>query len=395
MARKKISEFRAKKILYNFLEIDYSGISIDTRDEYYSDLSERLENGKKYVLKVDQGIKQRKKKGLVVFEVTSENFEDEVKKLKEKGFDHFILEEFVEYEGFGEYYLAIERVREGKRIHYSTKGGVEIENNQESLVTAILTDYSQYESIAKELEIPVETLESIITAFDVFYFSFLEINPLVVKDGKFYFLDTAVEVDSTAEFFTKNTWSKDDYRESTKREKAEEEIAIEKLKEKSPAAFSYEIINPNGSIFLLLSGGGASLVTADEIYQQEAGEKLANYGEYSGNPNQEETYIYTKNVMITLLSSNSPKKAIIISGGVANFTDVRITFKGIIKALGEVAEKLRLQNVKVFVRRGGPHQEEGLLMMKDFLEREKLLGSINGPEMVLTDIVKPAIDFVS
>ena len=118
MARKKISEFRAKKILYNFLEIDYSGISIDTRDEYYSDLSERLENGKKYVLKVDQGIKQRKKKGLVVFEVTSENFEDEVKKLKEKGFDHFILEEFVEYEGFGEYYLAIERVREGKMNTY-------------------------------------------------------------------------------------------------------------------------------------------------------------------------------------------------------------------------------------------------------------------------------------
>lgn len=395
MARKKISEFRAKKILYDFLNVEYNGISINTNDEFYKDFLESLKPGQQYVLKVDQGIKQRKKRGLVVFGITRENVEEGIQKLKELGFSNFIIEEFVEHEGFAEYYFAIERVREGKKIYYSSEGGIEIENNKESINTAIVADYMQLENIAKFLQIPVETLESIVTAFDDFYFSFLEINPLVSMQGKFYFLDTAVEVDSTAEFFVKNTWSKADFREASKKTKTPEEINIEKLKEKSPAAFSYEIINPNGSIFLLLSGGGASLVTADEIYQQGAGEKLANYGEYSGNPNAEETYIYTKNVLNTLLSSSSPKKAIIISGGVANFTDVRITFRGIIKALGEVSQKLREQSVKVFVRRGGPHQEEGLSHMKEFLEKEELLGSINGPEMVLTDIVAPALEHVA
>lgn len=395
MARKKISEFKAKKLLYDFLEIDYSGISIDTTGEYRNDLLERMEEGKRYVLKVDQGVKQRKKKGLISFGVSKRNIKEELSKLQEKGFSHFILEEFVEHKDFPEFYLAIERVREGKRVHYSTLGGIDIEENKDKIKTSIIKDYDQYKDISKTLGLKIETFESLITAFDNYYFSFLEINPLVSMDDKFFFLDTAVEVDSTAEFFVGEAWGKSDFRESSKREKSSEEIAIEKLKEKSPAAFSFEIINPNGSIFLLLSGGGASLVTADEIYQQGAGDKLSNYGEYSGNPNAEETYIYTKNVLSTLLSSSSPKKAVIVSGGVANFTDVRITFKGIIRALGEVSNELRTQNVKVFVRRGGPHQEEGLKMMREFLEKNDLLGEINGPEMVLTDIVKPAIEYVS
>lgn len=394
MARKKISEFRAKKILYNFLEVPYSGVSIDTTKEYLENLKSQMEDGKKYVLKVDQGIKQRKKKGLVTLGVTKENIEEEIGKLKEKGFSYFILEEFVDHESSDEFYLAIERVREGKRVHYSTKGGIDIEENKDSITTAILTDYSQYEDIAKTLQIKVETLESIITALDNYYFSFLEINPLVAIGDKYYFLDAAVEVDSEAAFFVDGAWSKNDFREGGRVQKTEEEKAIEELKETTPAALSFQLINPNGSIFVLLSGGGASLVTADEIYQKGKGEELANYGEYSGSPTEEETYLYVKQILSTLLRSTSHNKSIIISGGVANFTDVRITFKGIIKALGEVADKLRSQNVKIFVRRGGPHQEEGLSMMKSFLEKEALLGEIHGPELVLTDIVEPALRHV-
>ena len=151
MARKKISEFRAKKILYDFLEVPYSGVPIDTTKEYIENLKSQMGEGEKYVLKVDQGIKQRKKKGLVTLGVTKENIEEEIGKLKEKGFSYFILEEFVDHESSDEFYLAIERVREGKRVHYSTKGGIDIEENKDSITTAILTDYSQYEDIAKTL----------------------------------------------------------------------------------------------------------------------------------------------------------------------------------------------------------------------------------------------------
>ena len=393
MARKKISEFRAKKILHDFLEIPYKGISIDINEGLETSI-DKLEEGKRYVLKVDQGVKQRKKKGLVSLDVNKANLQEEINRLKDMGYSHFIVEEFIEHEGFNEFYLAIERVREGKRVHYSSMGGIDIEQNKDSIETVVVKDYAQYESVAKSLELPVETFESILTAFDNYYFSFLEINPLITKEGTTYFLDTAVEVDSEAAFFVDGAWSKKDFREGSLREKTNEEIAIEELKETTPAALSFQLLNPNGSLFVLLSGGGASLVTADEIYQKGMGESLANYGEYSGSPTEEETYLYVKQILTTLLRSTSHKKSIIISGGVANFTDVRITFKGIIRALSEVAEKLKSQNVKIFVRRGGPHQEEGLKIMKEFLDREELLGEIHGPELVLTDIVTPAIQHV-
>ncbi len=395
MARKKISEFAAKKILYGFLEVPYNGVSINTNDKYYEDMLTNLEEGKRYVLKVDQGIKQRKKKGLVSLDTTKQNIKEELARLIEKGYSSFILEEFVEHDQAFENYLAIERVREGKRVYYSTFGGIDIEENKDKIESAIVTDYQQFEDIAKTIGITPETFESIVTAFDNYYFSFLEINPLVSLDGKFIFLDTAVEVDSTAEFFVSEAWSKDDFRDAGRTNKAEEEITIEKLKETTPAALSFQLLNPDGSIFVLLSGGGASLVTADEIYQKGKGKDLANYGEYSGSPTEEETYLYVQQILRTLLRSKASKKAIIISGGVANFTDVRITFKGIIRALGEVSNELQQQNTKIFVRRGGPHQDEGLKMMKEFLEKNNLLGELHGPELVLTDIVKPAIEWVS
>lgn len=395
MARKKISEFAAKRILFQFLDLPYDGISIDVNDEFYEDLLSKMKPEKKYVLKVDQGIKQRKKKGLISFDVDNANIKSEIEKLKEKGFRYFILEEFLEHGGYGEYYMAIERIREGKMIHYSTKGGVEIESNKESVVSTILSGYSQYEDIARQLHLSVEILESMVAAFDNYYFSFLEINPLVVKDGQFFFLDMAAEVDSEASFFVEGAWSKSDFREAGRSVKTEEEKAIEELKETTPAALSFQVLNPNGSIFVLLSGGGASLVTADEIFQKGKGNELANYGEYSGSPTEEETYLYVKQVLQTLLKSGASKKSIIISGGVANFTDVRITFKGIIRAMEEVVNELGNQNVKVFVRRGGPHQEEGLELMGNFLEKHNLLGEIHGPELILTDIVGPAINHVS
>lgn len=395
MARVKISEFAAKKIVSEFLGLPYSGITIDTTDSYYEDFLSEMKDGVRYVLKVDQGIKQRKKKGLVSLDVNTENVRFEIDKLKETGFTHFIVEEFFEHPDSSEFYLAIERVREGKRVHYSTLGGINIEENKESVESLVIEKGAEDVKVSSALGLDKDLFNSILAAFDDNFFSFLEINPLVVIDGSVHFLDMAVEVDSAAEFFVGGAWKKDDVREVSKRKKTAQETAIADLKEKSPSSFSFEVLNPDGSIFLLLSGGGASLVTADEVYQQGKGEMLANYGEYSGNPNMEETYIYTKNVLEQLLLSKSPKKALIIAGGVANFTDIRITFRGIVRAIGEVSEKLREQNVKVFVRRGGPHQEEGLRLMNDFLEKEGLLGEIHGPEMVLTEIVKPAIEWAN
>ena len=102
---------------------------------------------------------------------------------------------------------------------------------------------------------------------------------------------------------------------------------------------------------------------------------------------KEETYIFAKNIISLCLRSPARNKKIYIAGGVANFTDIRATFKGVIKALDEAKEDLKKQNIKVYVRRGGPYQEEGLNMMAKFLERSGLMGEVMGPDRVLTEVI--------
>jgi ATP-citrate lyase beta-subunit len=223
-------------------------------------------------------------------------------------------------------------------------------------------------------------------AFDKDYFGFLEINPLVVRDGQFELLDAAVEADGEGEFF-EDEWTEIDLRKPLSREPSEEEKVVQELAAKSQASFSLEVINPDGSIFLLLSGGGASVVVADEVFNLGFGKELANYGEYSGNPNFEETRLYTEQIVKLLLKSNAKHKVLLIAGGVANFTDVRVTFKGVVAAIQAHEDALRVQGVKVYVRRGGPHEKEGLAAMKDYLEKAGLLGHVAGPDMMLSDIV--------
>jgi ATP citrate (pro-S)-lyase len=87
--------------------------------------------------------------------------------------------------------------------------------------------------------------------------------------------------------------------------------------------------------------------------------ELANYGEYSGAPTEGQTYEYAKTI-IDLITRGAPRaegKILIIGGGIANFTNVAATFKGIIRALKEFKQQLIKSGVKIFVRRGGPNYQ--------------------------------------
>lgn len=393
MARKKISEFRAKTILYKGLNIPYTGVEI-TPETNVDEVVSKLDDGKEYVVKVDQGVKKRGKQGLVKVGIRKQELGTSIEELKNKGFDYFIVEEFVAHDQNEERYLAIERVREGLQIHFSEKGGVNIEENQEEIEKILLCDDCDVADIAAAAGLDFYLVKLIHELFDRYYFSFLELNPYLEHENKILPLDAAVEVDSASEFFVDGAWTGADFRSYSKNKKTPEEIAVAELADKSQASFSLTVLNPNGSLFMLLSGGGASIVLADEAYNQGKGEEVANYGEYSGNPNLEETYLYTKEILSLLFNSTAPKKVLVVAGGVANFTDVRVTFKGVIKAIAEDAEKLREQNVKVFVRRGGPNQAEGLKMMADFLKKEDLYGEVEGPDKVLTSVVDKGLEYI-
>ncbi len=387
MARKKISEFRAKTILYEALGHNYSGVSVDAEGQWREALS-RLDVNGRYVVKVDQGVKGRFKKGLVKLDRTPTEVAGDVGALAAQGFRYLLVEPYRRHEAAAEYYLAMVTEREGAKLSWSRRGGVDIEQHTGEL-EATLYSPEVAAQVDDALGLAKGTVAALHGAFETNYFAFLEINPLVATDGAPELLDAAVEVDEEARALVRERWTPADFREARKMTPQEE--AVTELASRSQASFRLEVLNPDGAVFMLLSGGGASVVLADEVFNQGHGRELGNYGEYSGNPNQEETHLYTRQVLSLLIESKAPRKVLVVSGGVANFTDVRVTFRGVVRALEEVKDELKRQGVRVFVRRGGPFEVEGLAMMREFLEREGLLGRVAGPELVLSEIITTAL----
>ncbi len=390
MARKKISEYKAKSLLYKFLNKEYTGVQIRLKDEKALDL---LDSSKSYVIKVDQGIKKRMKNGLMKVDLKSAEIKKFINEISKKGYDQFLVEEVVPHDQKDERYFSLERTREGIQMYYSTLGGIDVEENKDKIKSYIVSSENADE-IEKETGIPEGFISKVLDFFEKDFVSFLEINPLVIQNDKACVLDLAVMVDSTGEYFVNGDWSEEDFIKDKNSENIPEVKNIEELAEKSTASFRINILNPNGSIFMLLSGGGASIVLADEAYQLGFKDELANYGEYSGNPNTEETFIYTDNVISLMLKSKSEKKVLIISGGVANFTDVYKTFQGIIQAMDKNKIEMKKQNVKVFVRRGGPNQDKGLAAIKDYMDKETIQNEVYSPDLVLTEIVSKAIVYL-
>lgn len=375
MSRVKLAEYRAKSLLSK----DYKGkiISLSVADTVIDELSD----DQKFVIKVDQGIKKRGKQGLIRLNVTKKTAKKALKELSSKGYSRFIIEPMFPHEKDEERYLSIERLRDTMRILYSPNGGVDIEDHSENI--------TQFDSI-HNVPLPKSFLKHIIDVMNQEQFSFVEINPLVVRQGDVTLLDAAVLVDSAAEW--QANWSEDDIVDAGVKTVSEQTIAD--LNASSPASFSFRILNPNGAIWLLLSGGGASITIADEAANRGKARIIGNYGEYSGGPTREETALYTDAVIRQLLASQASQKALIIAGGVANFTDVKKTFLGIIDTLSNYANELRMSKIKVYVRRGGPNETEGLAIMEEFLRKNNIYGSVHGSDAILTTVVDEAIGFV-
>ncbi len=387
MARQRISEYTAKSLVHRHLPSPYAGLA-QTPETSINDIIDQLDPNASYVVKVDQGVKKRFKQGLIRLDVSTEEIKDAIDELAKKGYDRFLIESYIPHEADRERYLAFQRVREGIRLLYSDQGGIEIESAEEDIRSTIYTP-ERHDELADALALAPTQLKALISTFDNYYCSFLEINPYLPNDDSCQLLDLAIEVDSAAEFFVNGAWTHDDFVQTRTLTPAEQ--AVQNLDGQSQASLKLQILNPDGSIFMLLSGGGGSIVLADEIYDQGAGEKLANYGEYSGNPSREETYLYTHSMLELLIESSAEEKILIIGGGVANFTDVRTTFQGIIDALDENKAALKKDQFRVFVRRGGPYQEEGLSLMESFLDQHGWNGQVSGPQMPLTDIVIKAL----
>ena len=224
------------------------------------------------------------------------------------------------------------------------------------------------------------------------YFTYLEINPLVITASEIFILDLAAKLDATAEFICKQKWGQIDFPPPFGRDAFPEEAYIADMDAKSGASLKLTILNHKGRVWTMVAGGGASVIYADTICELGGASDLANYGEYSGAPSEQQTYEYAKTILSLMTKEAHPDgKILLIGGGIANFTNVAATFKGIVKALKEYQQKLIEHKIEIFVRRAGPNFQEGLRLMREVGNSLGVPIHVFGPETHMTAIVAMAM----
>ncbi|KAK9725345.1 hypothetical protein RND81_05G137500 [Saponaria officinalis] len=419
MARKKIREYDSKRLLKQHLKrianIDLPICSAQvTESTDFTQLvnEETWLSSSKLVVKPDMLFGKRGKSGLVALNLDLAQVANFVKERIGKEVEvggckapvtTFIVEPFVPHDQ--EFYLSIVSERLGCTISFSECGGIDIEDNWDKVKTIFLPSEKPLTNDASApliatlpLEIRDKIGDFIKGVFAVFLdldFSFLEMNPFTLVKGEPYPLDMRGELDDTAAFKNFNKWGDIEFPLPFGRVLSPTEGFIHSLDEKTSASLKFTILNPKGRIWTMVAGGGASVIYADTVGDLGYASELGNYAEYSGAPNEEEVLQYAR-VVIDCATANPDgrKRALLIGGGIANFTDVAATFSGIIRALREKETKLKAARMHIFVRRGGPNYQTGLAKMRALGEELGVPLEVYGPEATMTGICKQAIDCI-
>jgi ATP-citrate lyase beta-subunit len=339
----------------------------------------------KVVCKPDQLFGKRGKANLILLDADSDHLKQfiaekldstaQIGNLKGK-IERLLVEPFVPHEK--EYYVSFTTQRDGDTIHFSLKGGIFIEENWDKVThikIPIGTDIDSFNlkdklpQLGKMGEIIVPFIKGLYQVFVNQDFTFLELNPFAItENNEIVPLDVKARLDDTASFLHSDTWGNaPEFPAGFGQEFTEEELVIRELDEKTGASLKLRVLNPKARIWTMVAGGGASVVYTDTVADLGFGAELGNYGEYSGNPTREHTEIYAQTLIDLMCKYPPPKgksKYLLIGGGIANFTDVKVTFLGITSAITNSAEKLKKANVKIYVRRGGPNEKAGLELMR-------------------------------
>ena len=348
------------------------------------------------VAKAHEAIGSRMKLGLVKVDLDIKGARSAAKKILGQTvgtmtISQAIISEMVPHEV--EYYLAVKSTREGADILMANFGGIEVESRwseikRTTVEIGVVPTNEALEKLAKEAGFKGDLIgkmaqfaRKLFECYNQEDGQYLEINPLsVTKDGELIALDMVTMLDADARFRHPDwnfTFASEFGRPYTEPER---EIMEIDTRIKGSVKF---IEIPGGSIALLPAGGGASVYYADAIVSQ--GGKIANYAEYSGDPPDWAVEALTERVC-----SLPGLKHVIVGGAIANFTNVKKTFAGIIAGFRNVRAKGKLKNVHIWVRRGGPYEKEGLEAMRA-LEQDGFKIHVYDRYTPLTDIVDYAI----
>jgi len=293
-----------------------------------------------------------------------------------------------------EYYCAVKSTREGTDILVANCGGIEVESNWER-VKRLAVDVGEQpseaalEKLAKDAGFTGSLLKKMadfagkmFTCFDSEDAQYLEVNPVVLREheSELIALDAVTLLDGDAKFRHPD-WNFAFAAEFGRAySKHEMEVMAVDAKIKGSVKF---IEIPGGDTAMLPAGGGASVYYSDAVVAR--GGKLANYAEYSGDPPDWAVEVLTEKVC-----SLPGIKNIIVGGAIANFTDVKKTFGGIINGFRKAKSEGKLKDVKIWVRRGGPREKEGLDAMRT-LKDEGFDINVFDRNTPLTDIVDKAL----
>uniref|UniRef100_A0A8C2PN47 ATP-citrate synthase n=1 Tax=Cyprinus carpio TaxID=7962 RepID=A0A8C2PN47_CYPCA len=416
---KAISEQTGKELLYKHIcttaavqnRFRYANVTAETDWERLVQdhpwlLTERL------VVKPDQLIKRRGKLGLVGVNLDLEGVKEWLKPRlmkdtmvgKAKGIlKNFLIEPFVAHKQEEEFYVCIYATREGDYMLFHHEGGVDV-GDVDSKALKLLVGVDEKISAdtlksqllthapAEKKEMLTSFLVGLFNLYEDLYFTYLEINPLVVTKDGVYVLDMAAKIDATADYLCKAKWGDVEFPPPFGREAYPEEAYIADLDAKSGASLKLTLLNPRGRIWTMVAGGGASVVYSDTICDLGGVNELANYGEYSGAPSEQQTYDYAKTILSLMTREKHPDgKVLIIGGSIANFTNVAATFKGIVRAIKDYQNPLKEHEVTIFVRRGGPNYQEGLRVMGEVGKTTGIPIHVFGTETHMTAIVGMAL----
>jgi len=319
---------------------------------------------------------------------------------------HWIIEPFIPHKE--EYYISISSQPEYDQVHFSLQGGIHVEEHWDQvkhfqIPIGVPLDQVKFDEALGLDQIPdahrqktKDFLKGLYKLFEELDFTTLELNPFTFDStGGIVPLDLVAEVDDCAQFKNTKTWEGLTFPAPFGRQFYPEEKYVHSLDEKTGASLKLTVLNPQGRVWLMVAGGGASVIFADTVADLGWGKELGNYGEYSGAPNEEETYHYAKTVLdLATRNPDGNGRVLLIGGGIANFTDVAKTFKGIIHAMQEYKEKLIAAKMQIYVRRAGPNYQTGLKMMKELGQKLGVLIEVYGPEIPMTSIIPKAIEYL-
>jgi len=293
-----------------------------------------------------------------------------------------------------EYYVAVKSTREGTDVLVANCGGIEVESNWDRVKklpveVGAKPSNEALEKLAKDAGFTGELIKKVadfsgkmFACFDNEDAQYLEVNPVVTRasDGELIALDAVTLLDADSKFRHPD-WN---FQFAAEFGRAYSKNELEVMGVDSKIKGSVKFIEiPGGDTAMLPAGGGASVYYSDAVVAR--GGKLANYAEYSGDPPD-----WAVEVLTDKVCSLPGIKNIIVGGAIANFTDVKKTFGGIINGFRKAKGEGKLKGVKIWVRRGGPREKEGLDAMRA-LRDEGFDIHVFDRHTPLTDIVDKAL----